>query len=226
MVDNKLAHRCFKCGGFWADSDVINSLTSAELVTWRRISVDPRWFTGGTGACPLDGMKLEKYVGESIPQTMLVKRCIRCGKWWFAGDTLHLFKPAQEAKLSYYRQWRLSSNVSEVFLPLLVLAVLGTGLVTGITLLRNRQQLAVPAAETVTVADFAAVYIGNGEATISFTASGPVYQIEYRQAGETSWLVEPAKPVGMRYVVGVTSLMEGVNYEVKAGDQLFEFVAR
>lgn len=223
-VQNKLAYRCFKCGGFWADSDAVNNLNSGELATWRRISVDPRYFADGSGLCPLDGMKMEKYTGESVPVTMNVKRCVRCGKWWFSGDSLHEYKPAQEAKFNYYRLWGITRNVTEVFLPLMVVFITGVGLGVGLTLLKSRQQVAVPA--SAGVREFTAIYVGGGEATVSFKSRAPVSEIEYREAGGAVWLVEPVELVGGMYRVGLADLVEGREYEVRVLGTVYRFAAR
>lgn len=135
MVEGKLTHRCFKCGGFWADSEMVNRMTNQTMLTWRRIKIAGNWLSGGTGLCPQDGTRLEKYQGESIPPTMVVKRCIRCGKWWFAGDTLYEFKPAPEAKINY----------TGLMLPMAVILLLTAGILAGIILIQTKPELLIRA---------------------------------------------------------------------------------
>lgn len=180
-----MAHRCFKCGGFYADADVVNSLTSAELAAWRRISIDPAWLSQGSGKCPLDDSYLDRYVGESVPPNLSVKRCVRCGKWWFSGETLHLFKPAQEAKISYFRMWGIGSGVKGLLLPLGITAVLVCGLALGLVQVRSNPKFAAEA--DLGVVAFTAVDVGRGQALVSFRSVMRLETIWYQNIRETSF---------------------------------------
>src|SRR3989344_912795 len=86
--------RCFKCGGFWVDGWVVNRLEAKNLHKWSKLEIDPGFLSFGTGVCPVDATTLNRFKGESVPANMLVKRCDRCGRWWFPMDTLLNFKPA------------------------------------------------------------------------------------------------------------------------------------
>jgi len=151
---------------------------------------------------------------------------MRCGKWWFSGDTLHEFKPAQEAKFNYYRLWGVTTNVTEVFLPLLVLAVMGIGLTAGVKLLQNRQQVGVPAAENIQISNLEVVYVGGGEATVSFYGAEGIYQVGFRAVGEPDWRTEPVERSGGLYRAQLRNLVEGQAYELTAAGRILKFVAR
>jgi hypothetical protein len=169
-------------------------------------------------------MKMEKYTGESVPMSLNVRRCVRCGKWWFSGDTLHEYKPAQEAKFNYYRLWGITRNVTEVFLPRLVLFIIGVGIGVGLMLLKNRQQVVVPA--SAGVREFVAVYTGQGVERISFVSGVPVGKIEYREGGVTRWKEVEVVPEGGRYTAQIDGLAEGQRYEVRILNQTFNFESR
>ena len=222
QVDERsMAHRCFKCGGFWADTDTANKLTSRVLSDWRRISIDPRWFSGGSDKCPLDDMKLTRYSGESVPLNLTAKRCARCGKWWFSGDNLFTFKEAQEAKINYFRLWGSPGDIRGLLLPVLSLVILLSGLVVGLELSGERQRVAVPAQSVIT--QFTAVYTGNGRESIWFKSSEALDIIEYRKVGEAMWIQELVAIDDRGYVVYLVGLDVGTKYEVRILEQMFLF---
>ena len=140
-----LAWRCTRCGGFLMDSWTVRQLKSENLTTWRRISIDKRWISGGKHVCPIDGTLLLKHEGESVPVFIEAQRCARCGRWWFSGDSLFVYKPAAEAKVNYYKLWQVAANLEELMLPIMVVTVLLAGLVIALDLVQTRQQVGVPA---------------------------------------------------------------------------------
>lgn len=223
MVEGKLSHRCFKCGGFWTDSETVNRLTSQTLATWRRIKIAGNWLSGGSGVCPQDGTKLEKFTGESIPLSILVKRCIRCGKWWFSGDTLHELKPAQEAKVNYLHTLGLSSNVSSLLLPLMVILILGVGIGVGVSLNRTRQQSSIDASLGVT--NYSAVYLGQGKEIVTFKTKQSVKNIQYREVGQPDWINLPIEQQEGINMIELYNLSESKNYEVSILGEKYLFTA-
>lgn len=134
------AYRCFKCGGFWIDSWAVNRLNNQSLSAWRRISAPTELLKKGTGICPQDGLPLKRYAGENVPANILVKRCDRCGKWWFGGDALFDFKPAQEAKVKYFQLWGLAADVGSLLLPIITVIVLAVGVWIGLELIKSQQR--------------------------------------------------------------------------------------
>lgn len=141
------AYRCFKCGGFWVDSWSVNRLTNQSLIPWRRISAPVDAFKTGRGNCPLDGLPLKQFSGESVPHHIVVKRCDRCGKWWFGGDSLFDFKPAQEAKVKYFQLWGLPAEVTNVLLPVVAVIILAIGIWIGLELIKSQQRPLIEAFE-------------------------------------------------------------------------------
>lgn len=214
MVEKKLTHRCFKCGGFWADSETINRMTNQTMLTWRRIKIAENWLSGGSGLCPQDGTRLEKYQGESIPSTMVVKRCIRCGKWWFAGDTLYEFKPVPEVKVNY----------ASMLLPIMTLVILSGGMVVGLQLVKNRQQVQINAAAGVR--NWTAIYLAGGREEITFTSALPVTQIQYRKAGAGVWQTMTVTGQQQVYIADLTGLEANATYEVNVLGTMYTFVTK
>jgi|SRR3989344_3036430 len=142
------AYRCLRCGGFWLDSWTVNRLTGEALVTFLPV-VPIGYVKTGNGTCPLDGLPLKKYIGESVPSNILVKRCDRCGKWWFSGNSLFDYKPAQEAKIKYFNLWGIASDVSSLLLPIAVIIVLAVGIWIGLDLIKSQQREIIKAVEKV-----------------------------------------------------------------------------
>lgn len=143
------AYRCGKCGGFWIDSWAVNRLSNQTLAVWRRISTPVEALRGGTGVCPADGLPLKRYTGENVPPQLLVKRCERCGKWWFPSDFLFDYKPAQEAKIKYFNLWGIASDISNLLLPIVVIIVLAIGIWVGLDLVKSQQRELIKAVEKV-----------------------------------------------------------------------------
>lgn len=186
MAEGILCHRCFKCGGFFAGSNVVNRLTSATVNTWRRIKIDSVWLTGGKGMCPQDGTMLQKYMGDAVPGNIDVKRCIRCGKWWFPGDSLHEFKPAQEAKSLYFRLWGITQDAATLILPIIAGILVVGGLGASLFLVKNEQRVQVSAQQ-----QHPQVVVQQG---VPGELRIVVFDVDfqgvaaYRQAGQTEWI--------------------------------------
>ena len=140
-----LVWRCSRCGGFLVDSWTVRELKNEKLATWRRISIDKRWISGGKHLCPIDGTILIRHSGESIPAFIETSRCARCGRGGFPRDSLFVYKPAFEAKVKYYKLWNLAARLEDLMLPIVVIIVLLAGLVVALRLVQERQQVAVPA---------------------------------------------------------------------------------
>ena len=143
------AYRCSRCGGFWIDSWAVNRLEGRWLATMRRISIDPLWLKGGKGECPQDGLMLTRFRSESVPENVEIKRCIRCGKWWFPRDNLFEYKQAVEAKLRYFQLWGKTIDFEAVALPILVLVILLLGLYVGVKLILLHPEVLIRAKELI-----------------------------------------------------------------------------
>ncbi|OGD04286.1 hypothetical protein A2989_04570 [Candidatus Amesbacteria bacterium RIFCSPLOWO2_01_FULL_48_25] len=139
------AMRCGRCGGWWTNGSVVNEATMMELLKWPGKMIAGKWMVVGEERCPRDRQLLMKYEGESVPFNVSVKRCTKCGWWWWPGDELYRFKPAQEVKKDYFRLWGKMAETGSLLLPLLIIAVILSGLVAGLMLVQIRQQVGVPA---------------------------------------------------------------------------------
>jgi hypothetical protein len=69
------------------------------------------------------------------------------------------------------------------------------------------------------------MYVGDGNAQISFVAESEVVEIAYRLEGETKWNVEPVERVGGAYMVELSGLEEGRSYIIEVGGREFRFGA-
>ncbi len=143
--DASASFRCNRCGGFWMRGDVINNMSVVKLGTLPKMAKGPRM--GGEVNCPVHGLRMPKYEGDSVPGDVDAKRCVVCGWWWFGGNSLFDFKPAQEAKMAYFRYWGSRSQVTGLLLPMAVLVVLLAGLTVTLYLISYQQRIGVPAYE-------------------------------------------------------------------------------
>lgn len=220
IVGGDKSYRCFRCGGFFMDGWVVNSVNSQRLAKWVPLKMDEWWLNQGTNACPVDGVQLVRYQGESVPGNMVIKRCDRCGRWWFPTDSLLSYKPAVDAKLNYFKLWGLTADIASLALPALgvVLALLGT--VVGTKLIQQRQVSAVEAQDIVT--DFSTTPLGSGEVLIGFKSAAVVSEIELRKADEAEW-----RKVGVERVSGnlyLTKLeLESGEYQVRIWRREYRF---
>lgn len=92
---------------------------------------------------------LTRFRSESVPENVEIKRCIRCGKWWFPRDNLFEYKPAVEAKLRYFQLWGKTIDFEAVALPILVLVILLLGLYVGVKLILLHPEVLIRAKELI-----------------------------------------------------------------------------
>jgi hypothetical protein len=155
-------------------------------------------------------MMLAPYSGESIPKSLAVKRCARCGKWWFPGESLFDYKPAAEAKVSYFRLWGLVSDSKSLLLPMMTIVVLIVGAIFGVSQVQRNQYAGVGADSGIR--DIAVTYAGSGNAVVVFRADKDVESIAYRDMLTIGWKkVEVQKGEGV-YVAQLTGLTDGWDY--------------
>jgi hypothetical protein len=207
------------------DAVTVNQLTSQQLSQWRRISqMNSVIGRGGKGLCPADQTILTRYVGEAIPPIMVVVRCSRCGKWWFPGDSLFSYKPAIEAKINFLRQWGITGNAVSLVLPVLTVAVLALGTVTGVDLVRKQQQANVAA--TMGLRELSVTYQGDGRGLVVFKLNQQIEQIEYKTAGAWIWNKAEVTVRDGYYLGNLTGLSEGAEYFLKVAGKEVKFTAK
>lgn len=183
--------------------------------------MDPVWLSGGSGTCPLDGTVLQRFVGESVPQTIPASRCIRCGKWWFPRDTLFDYKPAAEAKVNYFRLWGKTAEVGSLILPVLSLLVMVGGLALGMGMVRMRQQATTIASPEIS--EMTAVYLGDSEALVTFRSARAIDTMYYKAASEAEWNeVVLGTPQDGVYVVNLVGLTEGTDYTIRVLEREYD----
>jgi len=214
--------RCFKCGGFWLDANTANNLTAKEVDTFRRISINSTFLSGGSGVCPAEGQRLVKYSGEQVPMNVVVERCDRCGKWWFPGDNLYKFKPALEAKRNYLRLWGLPMTTG-ILLPLILLAILAGGAVVGVRMVREEQRTRVEAA--LKLKEFSVNYTGGGKAVVVFKTPQAVSKIDYRMKRSGGWRTAEVEVINEYKAATLTNIVEGETYIIRILGWEYEYKA-
>ena len=218
------SYRCFKCGGFWVDGWVVNRLNASMLAKWMKVVVDSGWLNLGDNSCPVDSTKLVRFRGESVPTNMVVKRCERCGRWWFPTDTLLEFKPAQEAKVNYFKLWGMITDVSALLLPALGVVIVLVGVVVGGRVVQERQQAAIEAASLVQ--GFGTTDLGNGNVMVVFYSPAVISEVEYKKESDVEWKKVEARFENKVYTVRLSGIEEGGEYVVRILGKEFGFVAK
>jgi hypothetical protein len=180
------------------------------------------WVRGGKGMCPQDGLMLQRYSGENIPQNIVVQRCVRCGKWWFPGDYLFQYKPAIESKINYFRSWGITADLASMVLPILSLVVLVGGITATVGMVRYRQQAETQA--TAGVQGFAARYLGEGKEQLLFRSTQPVMTVEVRRFGsQEGWVTKETIQENGVHVVNLENLSDQMKYEVRIRGKVYGF---
>ncbi len=211
-VADGIIMRCFKCGGFWLDTNVLDRMTGKELASWRRISISTSWLSKGKGVCPADGMPLGDYHGEDMASSLVVKRCIRCGKLWFPGESLFVYKPTAQVR---------ATNVPKWGVPLFTAVVLLIGVTVGVNMVQRQQQASVAADAGVT--NVAITYAGAGKAIVVFKAQKAIETIQYKDMLSLSWKEVEIKFSDGVYVGEIDGLKEGWDYYFRIGGRDYKY---
>lgn len=121
---------CAHCGGVWSDSGEINVLGEKDLGPLEHLlPKNPTHQGVQNHLCPRDRATLEIFRGESVPQTLTLFHCKSCWGMFFPSHSLSAYKKAQVAKIDYFKLWNIPlHSVYAIALPLLIIAILGTGL--------------------------------------------------------------------------------------------------
>lgn len=216
------SYRCYRCGGFWLDGWLANRVKSRMLDKWPQTGVGRAWAGNGTDECPLHvGTKLERYRGDSVPLDMVVKKCHQCGWWWFPGNTIFEFKPAQEAKINYHRLWNLPASSGGLMLPIAALVVLLAGAVIATRLVSQQQFIYTNAASVVS--EFSSTYLGNGQAMISFMSQTKLTEVEFKRLGDSEWKLVPVSSETYFYELDLNGLEENAVYQVRIFTKIYSF---
>jgi hypothetical protein len=120
-----------------------------------------------------------------VPQYLNLLRCSRCSGIWFPKKSLIDFKKAQESKLNYFQTWKIPvPSVYAVLLPLLVLAILGSGFFSIINSSRQTQDTRIKAQGLISTPLIQ--FPDTNSAVVSFTTSKPeITSIRYWKDSES-----------------------------------------
>ena len=195
------------------DGWVVNRIKANMLVKWMKVAPDAGWLNQGDNACPVDNTQLERYRGENVPPNLVVKRCERCGRWWFPTDTLLEFKPAQEAKVNYFKLWGMMTDLSAMLLPTLGVAVVLAGVVVGGRVVQERQRAAIEAASLVQ--GFGVTDLGGGNVLVVFYSPAIISEIEYRKEPEVGWKRAETELENKVYTARLAGIEKGEKYVVR-----------
>ena len=106
---------------------------------------DKEKLTGGKNVCPADGETILSLPAD-LPEGVSCWSCQKCGWWWFDGGAVFEFRRAWEVKRGYVKTWERKAIWPQWVLPALAVLLLAIGMMAGLTLVKIRQQVGVPAA--------------------------------------------------------------------------------
>ncbi len=216
--------RCYTCGGFWTQSWVVNRMSPRSMDRWMPVIVDADLLKMGTMVCPTDLTPLTRFTGESMPTNLPVEKCDKCGWWWWPEDTLFRYKPAQEAKINYFKLWGKAADATALILPVMSVVLLIVGAAIGVGLVKVRQESSINASGYARA--FFATYLGNGREFISFQSMQKIDSVEYQAKGLAYWTKMNVSSENGVYTLEIKNLKEGERYSVRILGKEFEFVAR
>lgn len=159
---------CPACRGFWMESFAANYIkTSAATVP-----VAHSDHAVAASTCPVCSEKLTRTTGENIPEYVRVYSCPRGHGYFFPAGQLSLFKKAQQSKIEYHKLWHIPlPGVASVLLTAFVMMILASGLITGLTALKEKQNTASQAKQFFSGAH---AYIINATGSALFTVETSV----------------------------------------------------
>jgi Zn-finger nucleic acid-binding protein len=121
---------CASCGGIWADQGKANFVKTKDLtpllalLPQKGIHPPPQ-----NTFCPKDRNILEAYRGNNVPLDINLYHCPKCNGMWFPEHAFREFKAAQEAKINYFKTWKIPlASIYAVLLPVFILISLTGGL--------------------------------------------------------------------------------------------------
>jgi hypothetical protein len=107
VLENQTILHCGNCGGSFFEENVINRITVAEtekLVTAKETDD----VSGADKLCMKDNsvMKPMSHT-DNIPDEVTLLKCPACKSIFVFADDLITFKQAQEAKINYFKTWKM-----------------------------------------------------------------------------------------------------------------------
>lgn len=113
---------CSYCGGYWLDSLTVNNLSYKDIEQLEKLLKISSLSPQETKLCPQCQIPLQRMEEESIPHEIFIFSCNRCYGRWFPGHQLLKFKKAQEAKLQYFKEWKIPlKSIFAILLPILII---------------------------------------------------------------------------------------------------------
>lgn len=134
--------RCPECGGVWAAAWVVNQIADGKRLLVGTENKEK--LTGGKNVCPADGETMLSRPVDS-PDGVNCWSCQKCGWWWFDGDEIFEFSHAWEIKRGYAKAWGKKQAWPQWVWPAIAVLLLTIGMMAGLTLIKIRQQVGVPA---------------------------------------------------------------------------------
>ena len=164
---------CNACAGIWSDQGEVNFIKESELSPLLQLL--PR---KGTHLpiqllhCPKDHSQLELLQADSVPRDVIIYRCGVCNGKFFPEGMLPAFKSAQNAKIDYFKSWKIPlHSIYAILLPLLVIVVLGGGLVATIIGVRENTDSRTQAKDIITKP--LVIRLSENETLISINTENP-----------------------------------------------------
>ncbi|HCM38312.1 MAG: hypothetical protein UV61_C0009G0018 [Candidatus Gottesmanbacteria bacterium GW2011_GWB1_43_11] len=173
---------CTRCGGVWSDQGKTNFIHSRDLTPLLEVlPKNPPALSANYQllVCPKDKNTLRIFQRESVPTHLTILRCSTCGGIWFPHNSLIEFKQAQEAKVTYFKTWRIPlSSIYAVLLPTLFVSILVGSIFATLFGVNQGTDLRTRAAEQIS--EPLTISPNSGEMLISFnTKVKSITKIKY-----------------------------------------------
>lgn len=147
VYDGIEINHCPSCGGTFFDLNEINRIsieTARALAEIKRSDS----LSSGEKFCPRDKNSLKVHKDESIPLHVTVLRCPKCAGIFVFADDLLEFKQAQEAKINYFKTWRIPFPAMKTVLIASFFVMISVSVITSAYLLQKPQTTFIQA-ETI-----------------------------------------------------------------------------
>jgi len=145
-LENITVEHCNYCGSTLFEENEINRITikDAERLSLMKQSDS---ISGGEKISPRDGSIMERIQNESIPQHITLLRAKSTGEIFAYPEDLLEFKTAQNAKIDYYKTWRIPMPALQQVLVLSFVMVFTGAAIYMASLLQTPHNQAIQAQE-------------------------------------------------------------------------------
>lgn len=224
QLDHIEVEHCNNCGGTIFEPNEINRLTDHDVERLSMLKQNDV-ISGGDKVSPSDGSIMTRIDSDSIPLHVTLLQSKTTGEVFAYLDDLVEFKKAQEAKIEYYKAWRIPLPVLQQVLVYSLIAVIGVGATytAGRMLLFDDESKQSIQADSLCNADLTITKIQNGsliscsipsdlectaEARLHGQTDGPYQNISISRTEDLVFASIPSEFDAVRFTCGTDTVTE------------------